>query len=76
MAHNGTILHFDDPEHGPWTSPRPPARFGSTPSAVDGTPPARMGQHTDEVLREVLEMQESEIDSLRAAGVLGKKVGS
>jgi crotonobetainyl-CoA:carnitine CoA-transferase CaiB-like acyl-CoA transferase len=52
-----------------------PIKFSRTPVVYHKAPPL-LGQHTDEVLREVLEMQESEIDSLRAAGVLGKKVGS
>jgi formyl-CoA transferase len=42
----------------------------SRTSAQITTPPPLLGQHTEEVLREHLEMEESDIDELRNAGVI------
>ncbi len=46
-----------------------PIRFSETPVRYRRAPP-RLGQHTDEVLREVLDIGEAEIRSLRAERVL------
>ncbi len=46
-----------------------PWRLSSTPLTVRRAAPA-VGQHTDEVLREVLGLTESDIAGLRAEGVL------
>ena len=35
------------------------------------TPPPRLGQHTDDVLRSVLSLRDDEIAALRAAGAIG-----
>jgi crotonobetainyl-CoA:carnitine CoA-transferase CaiB-like acyl-CoA transferase len=48
--------------------PGPPIRLSETPAAIR-TPPARFGQHTDEVLRE-LGLGDAEISALRADGVV------
>ena len=45
--------------------PRPAPRFSRTDSLIQ-RPPARAGEHTDEILREWCEMGEDEIESLRA----------
>ncbi len=47
-----------------------PMRFSQTPVRYD-LPPPRLGQHTEEVLREELGMRESDFERLRAAGALG-----
>jgi formyl-CoA transferase len=46
-----------------------PMRFSATPIVHDRAPPL-LGEHTDEVLRNVLGMQAGEIDTLRRGGVL------
>jgi len=48
-----------------------PIRLSATPGSVRTSSPA-LGEHTDEVLRDVLGLGPTEIDSLRAAGALGK----
>ena len=47
-----------------------PMRFSRTPVHYE-LPPPRLGQHTEEVLREELGMSESEIARVRASGALG-----
>ena len=46
------------------------AAVAGTPAAVQGPPPI-LGQHTDEVLREVLQLSPAAIAELRASGALG-----
>jgi crotonobetainyl-CoA:carnitine CoA-transferase CaiB-like acyl-CoA transferase len=50
-------------------------KFDGTPAAVQGPPPT-LGQHTDEVLREVLELSPAAIAELRASGALGATVAA
>ena len=47
-----------------------PIRLSETPVRYHRAPP-RLGQHADEILREVLGLGDPEIDSLRAERVLG-----
>jgi len=47
----------------------PPVRFSATPAEVR-TPPPRLGEHTDAILREHLGMDEATIRALRAQGVI------
>jgi crotonobetainyl-CoA:carnitine CoA-transferase CaiB-like acyl-CoA transferase len=52
---------------GPWTHVGNPIRLTASPGRVDGMPPPRLGEHTDEVLREA-GFQDGEIEELRASG--------
>jgi crotonobetainyl-CoA:carnitine CoA-transferase CaiB-like acyl-CoA transferase len=57
------------PAAGKVTLVRSPMKLSATP-AVTGKPPPLLGQHTDEVLRDVLGRSDGEIAALRAKGVL------
>jgi crotonobetainyl-CoA:carnitine CoA-transferase CaiB-like acyl-CoA transferase len=46
-----------------------PFRFSDTPASVRRAPPT-LGQHTDEVLRDVLKLPDARIEELRAAKVI------
>ena len=46
-----------------------PIRLSETPPAYERAPPL-LGEHTDEVLRELLHMSAAEIARLRAAGIV------
>jgi crotonobetainyl-CoA:carnitine CoA-transferase CaiB-like acyl-CoA transferase len=63
----GLIDTFEQPWVGQVRQPRPSARF--TSSAADFPPAPRIGEHTEEVLAEI-GYQASQIDALRAAGVI------
>jgi crotonobetainyl-CoA:carnitine CoA-transferase CaiB-like acyl-CoA transferase len=63
------IVETTHPIAGPMRQPRPAARFEQTPAEVRSFAPV-LGQHTEEVLRE-LEFGAAEIQSLRQTGVVG-----
>jgi crotonobetainyl-CoA:carnitine CoA-transferase CaiB-like acyl-CoA transferase len=46
-----------------------PFRFSDTPASIRSAPPT-LGQHTDEVLRDVLELSDARIEELRAGRVI------
>jgi crotonobetainyl-CoA:carnitine CoA-transferase CaiB-like acyl-CoA transferase len=47
-----------------------PIGYSETPLRYD-LPPPRLGQHTDEILRESLGMTETDLERVRASGVIG-----
>jgi crotonobetainyl-CoA:carnitine CoA-transferase CaiB-like acyl-CoA transferase len=49
----GLVVEVDDPTLGPETVTGPPLRLSRTP-AHTSRPAPRLGEHTDEVLREAL----------------------
>jgi crotonobetainyl-CoA:carnitine CoA-transferase CaiB-like acyl-CoA transferase len=49
-----------------------PVRLSETPGSVR-TPAPLLGEHTDAVLRELLGLETAQIETLRAAGVIGPK---
>jgi crotonobetainyl-CoA:carnitine CoA-transferase CaiB-like acyl-CoA transferase len=57
------------PSAGKVTLVRSPMKLSATPATSDKAPPL-LGQHTDEVLREVLNRSGDEIAALRARGVV------
>jgi crotonobetainyl-CoA:carnitine CoA-transferase CaiB-like acyl-CoA transferase len=68
VAALGLIEALDHPTAGAIKVVGPPYRFSETPPSVR-LPPPLLGQHTDEVLRE-LEYDDSAIEALRAARVV------
>lgn len=64
------IVRLRHPSAGPITVMGVPLRLHATPGAVT-SPPPRLGEHTDVVLRRVLGMTASQIARLRKAGALG-----
>ncbi len=65
-----SLVTYEHPRVGKVRSVGSPVRLSKTP-AVQPTPAPTMGQHTAEVMREVLGMTGEEIAALTAAGVLG-----
>jgi crotonobetainyl-CoA:carnitine CoA-transferase CaiB-like acyl-CoA transferase len=63
----GMLEESRHPAAGRLRQPRPPARFGATPTATGGPAPT-IGQHTDDILAEI--GLASEIAALRAAGAV------
>ena len=52
VRRNRTVFETEDPEAGPMRLLRNPVRFETTPADVRRRPP-RLGEHTDEILREL-----------------------
>ena len=65
----GIAVDVPHPTAGKVTLVRSPMKLSATPVASDRPPPL-LGQHTDEVLREVLGRSDDDIAALRAKGVL------
>jgi formyl-CoA transferase/CoA:oxalate CoA-transferase len=66
----GSIVEIDHPRAGKLRVVGVPVRLSATPGSVRTLSPA-LGEHTDEVLRELLGLSVAEIEALRAAGALG-----
>ena len=64
----GMLEESVHPAAGRMRQPRPPVRFGATPTQTGGPAPTN-GQHSDKILREL--GRESEIEALRTAGIVG-----
>jgi crotonobetainyl-CoA:carnitine CoA-transferase CaiB-like acyl-CoA transferase len=67
----GSIVEMDHPKAGKVKVVGVPIRFSKTPGSVR-TPSPSLGEHTEEVLKEVLGMDETQIEALRSSGGLGK----
>jgi formyl-CoA transferase len=65
----GLRMELAHPAAGKVSLVRSPMRFSQTP-VEHGVPPPTLGQHTDEVLRELLGKSEGEIARLRAAAII------
>jgi formyl-CoA transferase len=65
----GVAIDLPHPTAGKVTLVRSPMKLSATP-ATSNQPPPLLGQHTDQVLREVLGRSDAEIAALRAKGVL------
>jgi crotonobetainyl-CoA:carnitine CoA-transferase CaiB-like acyl-CoA transferase len=65
----GMILEVQHPELGPLREVASPVRTAGTGQAP--APAPRLGQHTDELLRDLLQYEGPRIAALRASGALG-----
>jgi crotonobetainyl-CoA:carnitine CoA-transferase CaiB-like acyl-CoA transferase len=69
VRHHGMVREYAHPEVGPLRLMGQPLSFSDTPTRDPGPPPT-LGQHTDDVLRE-LDYDPDTIADLRRRGVLG-----
>lgn len=65
----GDICTVDDPVIGPVSQQAPYPRFDDDPLPVPAGAP-RLGEHTDEVFSSVLGLSNTELDALRADGII------
>lgn len=63
------ITEVDHPSCGPMKLVSPPVKYSVSKPSIR-TPPPTLGQHTDEVLGEMLGMSREEVEGLKAEGVV------
>ena len=69
VAARQMILELIHPKAGAQAVPNSPLKFSATPVEIQ-TPAPLLGQHTDEVLGELLGLPVQELEELRGAGVI------
>ena len=69
LVERGMLSQFDRGDGGTYAVPGNPVHLSGSEPAPDRRPPW-LGEHTDSVLREVLGLSASEIESLRSDGVI------
>jgi crotonobetainyl-CoA:carnitine CoA-transferase CaiB-like acyl-CoA transferase len=69
----GALVEMDHPRAGKVRMVGAPIRLSATPGSVR-TPAPMLGEHTEEVLRDLLGLKADEIVALRKAGVIGDGV--
>jgi formyl-CoA transferase len=62
----GMWVELDHPQRGKWWNVGMPIKLSDSPARIERSP--LLGEHTDEVLKEVLGYDEAKINSLRSAG--------
>ena len=70
LRRSGTIVEVDHPERGPYLSVGCPIKL--TDSAVEVTRSPLLGEHTEEVLADVLGYAGSDLERILASGAVGK----
>ncbi len=65
----GTVVEIDHPTRGKYLTVGNPIKLSDSPTDVTRSP--LLGEHTDEILREVLGFDEARIMDIREAGALG-----
>ena len=70
-VHRGLAMNIDDDLNGSLPGVASPLRLGATPP-VAATPPPRLGADSRTVLRDLLEMEQAQIDRLVETGVVGE----
>jgi crotonobetainyl-CoA:carnitine CoA-transferase CaiB-like acyl-CoA transferase len=69
VAHRQLLVQTDHPSVGKVRQVRPPVIFSDTPSSLRRHAP-RTGEHTDDVLTDLLNLSSAEIESLRQRAVI------
>jgi formyl-CoA transferase len=65
----GTIVEVDHPKRGKYLSVGNPIKLSDSPTEVTRSP--LLGEHTDEILRQVLRFDDKRIADIKASGALG-----
>jgi formyl-CoA transferase len=66
----GTLVEVDHPTRGKYITVGNPIKLSESPSDVERSP--LLGEHTDEILRDVLKFSDNQIGDIRSSGALGE----
>ncbi|MFA5956524.1 formyl-CoA transferase [Hyphomicrobium sp.] len=72
LRRTGTIVEVDHPIRGKYLSVGNPIKLSDSPTEVERSP--LLGEHTEEILRDVLKLDERRIREIEASGALGEWV--
>jgi formyl-CoA transferase len=70
----GTVVEVDHPTRGKYLTVGNPIKLSDSPADVKRSP--LLGEHTDEILREVLGFDDKTIDTYKKAGALGEEAAN
>ena len=69
----GTVVEVEHPERGAYLTVGNPIKLSDSVTQVERSP--LLGEHTDEILRDVLRLSDVEIEHIHASGALGTTGG-
>jgi CoA:oxalate CoA-transferase len=72
IRYRNMLVEIDQPEVGRMTIAGSPIRLSETPGEVYAPAPL-LGEHTEEILRNVLSYSEGDIDALKREGIINKQ---
>jgi len=67
----GTVVEVEHPTRGAYLTVGNPIKMSDSPSEVRRSP--LLGEHTEEILREVLGLSDAEVEAARASGAVGSE---
>ncbi len=65
------VVALEDPQRGKWFNVGMPIKLSDSPAQIERSP--LLGEHTDQILREVLGLHEAEIETMEEAGAFSKE---
>jgi formyl-CoA transferase len=70
LRRTGTVVEVDHPTRGKYLTVGNPIKLSDSPTEVMRAP--LLGEHTEEILRDVLEYGETEVAEIEASGAIGE----
>jgi formyl-CoA transferase len=71
LRESGTVVEVDHPERGPYLSVGCPIKLSDSPVDVERSP--LLGEHTEQILREVVGLSEADIGRVFDSGAVGER---
>ena len=71
LRKTGTIVKVEHPERGPYLTVGCPVKLSASPAEVKRSP--LLGEHNEEILKNILGYEGAELQSIIDSGAIGKK---